>query len=309
MSGKIPSSQIVNAKPPTISVIMPVYNGEKYLREAIDSILAQTYSDFELIMIDDGSKDGSLRILREYEQRDPRVRVISRENRGVPITLNEAIDIARGKFIARMDQDDISHPERFEQQVALMEAEGADICGCHWLVMNPEGKTIASNITPLTQESFVAYLSYTVPFAHGSVMMRKSFLTENSLEYDRVKVAEDYDLWVRMFEANAKFVNVDEFLFKYRDAPATLSKLKHVEIASDTQKLRRRFVRSNVAACKNAVQHLALNFSGLGMIEQIYVLYLSWHVSLVSKQPICISIFAKARWQLKIYGLIRILRG
>lgn len=267
------STLIEKGTEPLVSVVLPVYNGEKYLAEAIDSILAQTFANFELIMINDGSTDASQQILKEYEQRDHRVKVILRENRGLATTLNDSIAIARGAWIARMDQDDISHPERFSKQVALLEAEGADICGCHWLVINPAGKTIDANITPLTQESVAAYLSYTVPFAHGSVMMRKSFLTENSLKYDRVKFAEDYDLWIRMFEANAKFTNVDEFLFKYRDAPATLSKLKHRENTRDTKRLRRRFVKNNVGACLNAVNNLTAKFSSLSMIEKTYILF------------------------------------
>ena len=118
-----------DSRSPLITVVLPVYNGEKYLSEAIDSILTQTFADFELITINDGSTDDSLQILRKYEQRDSRIRVIARENRGLATTLNDSVDIARGEWVARMDQDDIALPHRFERQLAWLKETGADISG------------------------------------------------------------------------------------------------------------------------------------------------------------------------------------
>ncbi len=298
-----------NRMAPRISVVLPAFNAEKYLREAIDSILSQTFVDFELIVINDGSTDKTQQILDEFKARDSRVVLISRENRGLVASLNEGVSVASGIWIARMDADDISHPERFAKQVALIESADADICGCHWLVVNQDGKTIDANITPLLPESFVAYLSYTVPFAHGSVMMRKSFLVKNSLKYDKVKFAEDYDLWIRMFEAGAKFANVDEFLFKYRDAPATLSKNKHKENVADTKRLRRRFVKNNTEECLQAARNLSRNYNSLNIVEKIYVLFLSFHVSLISNRIILLQAFSAAPWKFKLIGIFRILRG
>src|SRR5690242_20811965 len=102
---------------PKVSVLMPVYNAEHYLQTAVESVLNQTFKDFELVAFDDGSTDRSLSMLRAFESKDARVRVISRENRGYLIALNEMIALARGEYLARMDADDICRPTRFEKQV------------------------------------------------------------------------------------------------------------------------------------------------------------------------------------------------
>src|SRR5437868_1739700 len=105
---------------PLVSVVMPLYNAAVYLPAALDSILAQTLRDFELIVVDDGSRDRSPAILRRYQSRDPRLRVISRPNTGIVGALNDGLAVSRGEFIARMDADDISLPERFEKQVTYL---------------------------------------------------------------------------------------------------------------------------------------------------------------------------------------------
>lgn len=198
---------------PLVSVVLPVYNGEKYLVEAIDSILVQTFASFEVIMIDDGSTDGSLQILRSYEQRDSRVRVIARENRGLATTLNDSIDIARGKWIARMDQDDIALPVRFERQLAWLEKTGADISGS-WA---QRFGSLDKRVVELRQsdEAIKTEMLFTCPFVHPTVMMRTSLA--RGLRYDLAwEKAEDYDLWERAAEAGWKMTNVPEILLKYR---------------------------------------------------------------------------------------------
>src|SRR5262249_11393927 len=110
---------------PTVSVVMPVYNTESYLTDSIGSILRQTYLDWELICVDDGSNDGSLGILRRFETKDPRVRVITRPNTGVTRARNDGMAVARGRYIAVMDSDDIALTERLERQVDYMESHPA----------------------------------------------------------------------------------------------------------------------------------------------------------------------------------------
>src|SRR5436305_9543595 len=105
---------------PQVSVLMPVYNAIRYIGVAVDSVLSQTFSDFEFIIVDDGSTDGSAEILREYAGRDPRIRLISRPNTGLGFALNEALAVARAPFIARMDADDECLPERFEKQIQYL---------------------------------------------------------------------------------------------------------------------------------------------------------------------------------------------
>lgn len=198
---------------PLISVVLPVYNGEKYLIEAIESILAQTFRDFELIMIDDGSTDGSLHLMRKYEENDARVRVVERENRGLAITLNDSIDIARGEWLARMDQDDIALPYRFERQLAWLKETGADISGSWVQRFGSSDKRVVR--LRQTDEAIKMEMLFCSPFAHPTVMMRTALVKH--LRYDSAwEKAEDYDLWERAAEAGWKMTNVPEVLLQYR---------------------------------------------------------------------------------------------
>lgn len=213
MIKSIQNAQIDNAITPLISVVLPVYNGEKYLAGAIDSILAQSFANFELIMIDDGSADGSQQILSEYERRDPRVRVIVRENRGLATTLNDSIDIARGAWIARMDQDDIALPYRLERQLQWLERTGSDIAGS-WVRRFGAGDKRVVRLRQ-TDEAIKMEMLFCCPFAHPTVMMRTALVKQ--LHYDSAcEKAEDYDLWERAAEAGWKMTNVPEVLLLYR---------------------------------------------------------------------------------------------
>lgn len=205
---------------PLISVAMPVYNGERYLAEAIDSILAQTYNNFELIIIDDGSTDNSLQVLRGYEKRDARIRLVARENRNLATTLNDIIDLARGKWIARMDQDDIALPQRFERQLQWLERTEGDIAGS-WI---QRFGTSDKRIVKLCQsdEAIKMELLFCSPFAHPSVMIKTELV--RLLQYDKAwEKAEDYDLWERAAEAGWKMTNVPEVLLLYRVHIAQIS--------------------------------------------------------------------------------------
>lgn len=217
------SDQPIGGDSPLISVAMPVYNGEKYLAEAIDSILAQTFEDFEFIIIDDGSTDNSLAILQEYQKLDSRIRLITRENRNVAATLNEIIFLARGKWIARMDQDDIALPQRLECQLEWLERTGADISGS-WV---RRFGTSDQRIVKLrqTDEAIKMEMLFCSPFAHPSVMVRTAMIKK--LLYDETRwEAEDYDLWVRAAEAGWKMTNIPEVLLSYRVHPEQISAKK-----------------------------------------------------------------------------------
>lgn len=200
-------------KKPVISVAMPVYNGGLHLAEALDSILAQTYTNFEFIIIDDGSTDSSLKVLMEYQKKDARIRLISRENRNLATTLNDIIDLSRGKWIARMDQDDIALPHRFEAQLEWLEKTNADIAGSWVKRFGTSDKRIV--MLPQTDEAIKVDLLFRSPFAHPSVMMRSEFVKK--LRYDKSwEKAEDYDLWTRASEAGWIMTNVPEVLLLYR---------------------------------------------------------------------------------------------
>jgi glycosyltransferase involved in cell wall biosynthesis len=207
---------------PLISVVLPVYNGVGYLTEAVDSILAQTFSDFELIMIDDGSTDESWVMLEAYAIRDSRVRVFKSENNGLATTLNNAIDLARGIWIARMDQDDIALPNRFERQLAWLEKTGADISGSWVQRFGSADKRVIR--LRQTDEAIKMEMLFCSPFAHPSVMMRTELVKR--LRYDKAwDKSEDYDLWERAAEAGWKMTNIPEVLLMYRVHDSQISSL------------------------------------------------------------------------------------
>ena len=250
-----------------ISVVMSVYNAEKHLEEAIDSILNQTYKDFEFIIINDGSIDNSLEIIKKHKTQDERIVIISRENKGLISSLNEGIERAKGEYIARMDSDDISLPERFQKQLNLMEQENLDICGSHYLSINSLGEPISLNLTPRGHELCTLSLVSKVPFAHPSVMIKKSFLEKNDLKYGQSinQKAEDLDFWIRIHEKAGKFSNVNEIIFKYRIIENSLSKLNDLKIRKETKGIIKKFLKNNKSDIKSILNK---NFNNLNSEEE-----------------------------------------
>lgn len=264
-----------------ISVVLPVYNAEEFLEEAIESILSQTYRNIEFIIINDGSCDKSLEIIEKYASKDERIIVISRENRGLVYSLNEGIKKAKGMFIARMDADDISLSQRFEKQVNLMEKNSLDICGCHYLSICSANEIQALGLVPLTQNMCFLSLASKVPFAHPSVMIRKSFLDDKNLLYgqSKYKTAEDFDLWLRMYEQNAVFGNVNDILFKYRVLDTSLSSSNNIAILSETKYMLNSFLDKYEKALENILNNsilLSLNTEEKSLLVRlIYKIYIS----------------------------------
>jgi glycosyltransferase involved in cell wall biosynthesis len=252
---------------------MPVYNAEEFLRSAIDSILQQTYTNFEFIIINDGSSDSSLSIIKEYEIKDSRIKVISRENKGLIFTLNQAISLSKGKYLARMDADDISCPTRFYDQINLLESLKADICGSHYYLINETNKITDFQLSPLDNQSLILYLLRSVPFAHGSAMIRNEFLVKNNLKYGmNVKYAEDKDLWISMFEAGAKFCNVNKPLFYYRELNTSLSKVGYQRCFQDHKLLSAALLDRHF---KSFFKKIDLLFDGRHLLTKKEIIYLT----------------------------------
>ena len=267
----------IQSSSPLVTVLMPVFNGGADLSLAIESILNQTYPHFELLMIDDGSTDKSAQLIASYQ--DGRIRFLQNsKNMGLVATLNRGIDEARGKYIARMDADDVSLPTRLATQVALLEANAGDIGGSFFDVISKEGNYLRTLSAPLTMEGVVACLANTVPFAHGSVMMRTAFLQEHQLRYRQEADAEDFDLWVRIFEAGGKFVNSDQVLYQYRDYGSSLSKIKGSEMELSAKGLRRQFVARNLKSCVDALEVLLQRQSSLEYRDQLNLICLAFRV-------------------------------
>ena len=199
---------------PLISVILSIYNGEKYLKEAIESILSQSYNNFEFIIVNDGSTDRSLEIINTYN--DERIVLISRENRGLIESLNEGIKRAKGKYIARMDADDISLPNRLEEQIRFMKKNiDIGVCGTAIIGFGEEIKEKAWKLSS-ADKSLKTELLFSSCFAHPTVMIRRDILIDNNLYYNENYVhAEDFELWTQM-EKYTKFANLKIPLLKYR---------------------------------------------------------------------------------------------
>lgn len=210
---------------PIISVILPVYNAEKYLDEAIQSILDQTFKDFEFIIINDGSTDGSLSIIEKYQNIDERIILITRENKGLIASLNEGISISKGQYIARMDADDISLPERFAKQVAFMEKNpNIGVCGS-WVEVFGENRKTTTWKLPVNNDELKTRLLFSVPVAHPSVIIRKKVIDEYDLRYnDNYKDAEDYKFWLD-FSKHTEFANLPIVLFCYRYLETSVSRV------------------------------------------------------------------------------------
>jgi glycosyltransferase involved in cell wall biosynthesis len=198
---------------PLVSIIMPAYNSQSYLREAIDSILTQTYQNFEFIIIDDGSNDNTDKILHSY--RDKRIRLFSHtKNSGIVTSLNEGLNLAKGEYIARMDADDISFPTRIREQVnylALHHEIG--ICGT-WVEVF--GHTNYFWRPPTSHEAIKARLFTESSLAHPSVMIRRSTIQKNHLRYDHhYQYVEDYKLWIQASQVT-RLANLPYVLLRYR---------------------------------------------------------------------------------------------
>ena len=212
-----------------ITIGIPIYNAEKYLADAIKSVLVQTYRCWELILVDDGSSDRSLQIAHDFSAKDKRIRVISDgENKKLPYRLNQLIDESKGFFIVRMDADDIMHPERLEIQLRFLEENKEYDLVSTGLISINSGNLVKGfrHVGMLYSDFNKPKLSY--PIVHPSVMARKSWFERNkySLEYPR---AEDFELWTRSIINNDfKMAVLPNLLLYYREeGNLTLNKLVH----------------------------------------------------------------------------------
>lgn len=202
---------------PRLSVIMAAYEAERYIRQAIDSVLSQTLRDFELIVIDDGSTDQTGPILKEYERVDPRVRVVSRPNTGLTLALNEGIELARSELIGRMDADDICLPDRFEMQIEFLNANPRCVMvGGQAVKIDPDGIVMYKPSVPLDHESIErALLRGGHAIWHPSTIIRRSALRQVGGYEVSLAAAQDTDLWLRLAEVG-RLANLPDVILQYR---------------------------------------------------------------------------------------------
>ena len=204
---------------PRVSVLMPAYNAERYVGESVKSILSQRFSDFEFLIIDDGSTDGTRGILEDYAATDPRITLVSRQNRGLVASLNEMIEQAQGEFLARMDADDVAHPDRFSRQVDYLQGNPACVLvGSRVLVIDPEGEPLQVMGDALSHEQIESGLMMAKGqlIYHPTVMMLSEAVRERGGYRSETFPAEDLDLFLRLAEVG-RLANLPDPLLSYRE--------------------------------------------------------------------------------------------
>jgi glycosyltransferase involved in cell wall biosynthesis len=199
---------------PKVSVVMSVYNSEKYLRESVNSVLNQSFTDFEFVIINDGSTDGTREILESYN--DPRIILIHQENMGLTKSLNKGITLARGEYIARQDADDISMLERLEKQLEFLEKnKNVALLGTAAQIIYNRGILLKTTINPCDYASIKNLLKNTNCFIHGSVMFKREVFFELGGYREFFLTSQDYDLWLR-FAEKFEVANLLIPLYKFR---------------------------------------------------------------------------------------------
>jgi glycosyltransferase involved in cell wall biosynthesis len=197
---------------------MAVRDGARYLDEALRSIIGQSFADWEFIVVDDGSTDDSAAILERYQRADARIRVVTQPALGLAASLNRGLGMARGTYVARMDADDVSRPDRLAVQVALMDARPElGLCGT-WIETFGTGPSSVRQY-PVDDASIRSWMLFESVLAHPSVMLRRDLFERHGLAYDGTMFpADDYDLWVRA-SRYMTLANVPQALLRYRLHP------------------------------------------------------------------------------------------
>ena len=211
---------------PKISVVMTVFNGGGFLAMAIESVLAQTFEDFEFVIVDDASTDGSVEVVRRYATGDGRIRLICcKTNKGQTACLNQAMGEARGGWIARQDADDVSLPERQARQWSVVEeSDDVVIVGTNGWMIDERGAVTGMIHVPLEGSEIRSSLPFRNPFIHTSVMFRRTLADGSLVRYDeRFRICQDWDLWVRLLRSG-RGVNLADPLVAYRHLDDSLSR-------------------------------------------------------------------------------------
>jgi glycosyltransferase involved in cell wall biosynthesis len=202
---------------PLVSVILPCYNAENFVEASVRSIMDQTYSNLEIILIDDSSSDKTLYILQSLGKLDPRIKIFHNEkNEGLVASLNKGIANAKGKYIARMDADDIALANRIEKQVNFMEVNNdVAVCGSNYLVIDDKNKQVGKIEFPLENAVIKTELLFTNAFGHPTTIIKKEALEKCGYYEEGMVPAEDYELWIRISK-HYEVANIYDKLLKYR---------------------------------------------------------------------------------------------
>lgn len=249
-----------------ISIVMPTYNAGKYIRETVDSIICQSFADFECIIIDDGSTDSTCDIICSYDDE----RIVLIENRHDFIgSLNIGLETARGKYIARTDADDIMHPDRLKIQHTIMETEPSITVCSTWMRQfgekMPAGK-IAGSLTGKVEYPLLAFLQGNFVF-HPTTMIRKSFLSEHQLQYENYSHAEDLKLWTEIAKLGGLFYVENQPLLYYRISETQVTNQKRDEQKVTAERILLEIVNYLLDKNKDNFPILAESFASLSKLQ------------------------------------------
>jgi glycosyltransferase involved in cell wall biosynthesis len=228
-----------------VSIILPAYNAEKYLRKSIQSILNQTYQNFELIIVDDGSSDETFNIIKSFN--DSRIRVHKNKvNQGLVDCLNIGASIATGSYLARMDADDISEENRLLEQIAFLERNAeVGVLGTGITIIDSNGRESLRYSFPESHLVIKWALHFYCPLAHPTVMIRSSAVDKSAI-YDRnAKYAEDYDLWLRLID-KCRFANLSSSLLRLRKHNSNISLIKNSDHIKKSQLISKRQIEATL---------------------------------------------------------------
>jgi glycosyltransferase involved in cell wall biosynthesis len=260
---------------PAISVVLPVYNAERFVKEAIDSVLKQTFSDFELIVIDDGSSDSSVNIVKSFS--DDRIVLVSNEvNKGLIYSLNLGLQMARGKYIVRMDADDVCFADRFQKQFDFMEVNpGVAVCGGQ--MEDYDGVKKINNVE-INSPKLKASLLFTCVLSHPTVIMRSESIKSGNFLYDsRFPHSEDYELWSRIAR-KFKIANISDVILKYRFHPQQVSRVySEVQIEGMKQCQKNQFDYIGLSVSNEELNlHSRISCLDFEMSEAFFVATQNW---------------------------------
>ena len=254
---------------PTVSVVMPAFNAAEFIDEAISSILEQTFRDFEFIIVDDGSTDDTADILQKYAGADGRVRVFRQANQGVIAALNCGCRMAQGQFIARMDADDVSLPQRFDRQLEFLKGHPEiGILGTWASEIDKQGSVIGTWCLPASPKVLKWTHFFRVGVIHPTVLMRREILEKVNFYRPEAMYADDWDLWLRA-SAITEFGNTPEILFKYRISGKNISKRLRQECLEAPIKLLVPFISNFLNESTSIEAVVGLRGSQLASLRQI----------------------------------------
>jgi len=294
---------------PKISVLMPVYNGEQFLEKSINSVLDQTFNNFEYIIINDGSIDDSLKIIESYE--DSRIKIINfPKNMGISAALNNGLNVAKGDYIARQDQDDISHPERFMLQVEYLKNNDVDLVDANFIFIDENDQYIQDyEKRYFNPEETLSHLFF-YELVHASIMCKRLIFTKYNIQY-RKRPTEDYDLFIRLAKAGMRAGRLDKKLIKQRKHPGSMCGSDWYNIKKDIDLMRNEFVQDLGIEPTNYEKklHIAFVEQNLSILNQYqFREVLRWANKIIkanSIKKIYSSIYFKEQLYIRLIRLIK----